>query len=1679
MTRHIRIEVLEAAQEINMRLDFIGMSAIKSYNYHPYMGQNYTLDHVVPSGLTSAGVLTTISYSLSKKEVICPGGEIVYRAKVENIGSSWARGFTLYQGSKTFYVQVKENNRRFLLTIGGTMGSGANDMDFEMPHRFYSNVGQAFEIKVNCERDRMEVFFKGDHVQTVYSTHSGNVIPTIDRIQAGSSSHASNVFIRFKDVQPIGLLWPFMAANSHDFPTSLSGLNVMSSFAIAESEGAYFQMYSTGDKDFGYNPIEFVHNCYNTITGNVRCFPGSLVRSTNLFGGDLDGKETKECPSGFNYLGKECVKLDTILRSETYWDAKKKCSEKDHMLYVPTDQDQNLAFRASLRHKSDTPTSHDIWIGVELASTSDIWMTVQGAELTAMTSDWAPGYPDMTFSEAKCAIASKVLDYQWMNVDCYQPRPYLCSPMAPACPKGYTWIPEAGRSCFKITEPLGQPPSYMSSDSIHMAHDMCRAEGTRLAVFQTVEERNAVTDWIKTQETHQIHNIKARYWLGTTQVDNNTFVHVNKFDPVTGEATSSGSTSMSLPCGQLQMSGGHLNQVRVNCFKEDPSFVSYGLCQSSQCFTTSGMVCAFPFRDHNHIDGMEADCNADCSVNNCPIGYQRLYGTQTCYKLSPSHPAKMASSFERAQDSCSLDGGRLLQPRSKSALQTMKNVEQFTVFQSTIISHVALGLMVHFESGHVKLYYSDGTMVPFKVQESMMEWDDRFPEEDTTKACVAIMTVTGKLRNVPCQGYFNGTNEGHGKLGYICEARPIETLEADPIQVCHLPFIYNSTRHVGCAQSVHASTEMDTQGFPWCATEVNDRGEMVPGKWDKCRDERTIAYDNAVGHYCSVPFLMNKRYYDSCTRHATTPSALNRYYWCPIPSEASLNVSYSNVGIKGSCTDFLIPEENGCGDHYDDVGDMCMRVSTFPVNFDEAVEACNQDGADLIAIVDDVIRDAAIKLIEKKRLQFEHFRNMNYFWIAGRFSNQSQWHWTTHFQPFNKYTQWQANTPNYACKSTGCTHLNALLMQRDEDYSWRAADLGEQFGYVCLSKCSKGYTWYSKVQKCLKVVSYGAQNEKKRNLPQSLVQCGKDQGSLVALRSCQEMEMLNQQLADFFYPVDQVFQIGVFGFLKDPQANRHAPTDQLTDSRGYSMGLSTTFEKSRGLCDAKDSLLTDTLEESKTYGFGLKRAKGGLVTFHQEIMVQASQMSSYGYICHQEPIFGCPEGYAIFQDKCIKVFHQEQTKIDAEMTCRKNGAHLAKPTTHLEIQFIDELVRESEREMGITDLRDYWLGYNRQLDGDMDPLGLWNTTKHRCNCLGLPANNISGLFEDGDKCMLKSWSKLNVTEASNMCQSFNGMLATAATEDEYKQIISYLGSQNGQPMVVGLENPSGLSCTAPSSCGFLWMDENNTPANFSTFSGSKIPELKGDVESRCVGITDSGNFETVLCSDEMTSLCQLQCPRGVDTQFTDCLTLEHFGPDHVLVASKCTIQAGFVCSKDQDVKPTLLENMAEPVVLAPLNKALGSKDISKQGIVLEDHFVGYASLWAKSRLIGYPMLGGQSMSGLSYIEIKSGPEKFVSGTGLTVMFWLKIDQSPMDNFPLLVCSFSFDEIKDEGTFYNGDKFGYNQNEMDHIHAQFNGNGSLKVGDALKLPGLIGKDKFNDSRTFHGSLSCLQIFNKGM
>ena len=47
-----------------------------------------------------------------------------------------------------------------------------------------------------------------------------------------------------------------------------------------------------------------------------------------------------------------------------------------------------------------------------------------------------------------------------------------------------------------------------------------------------------------------------------------------------------------------------------------------------------------------------------------------------------------------------------------------------------------------------------------------------------------------------------------------------------------------------------------------------------------------------------------------------------------------------------------------------------------------------------------------------------------------------------------------------------------MAVRDDGSAPWQAADKGDHFpGYVCQSKCAKGYQWHPDVSKCLMVVN--------------------------------------------------------------------------------------------------------------------------------------------------------------------------------------------------------------------------------------------------------------------------------------------------------------------------------------------------------------------------------------------------------------------------------------------------------------------------------------------------------------------------------------------------------------------------------------------------------------------------------
>ncbi len=93
-------------------------------------------------------------------------------------------------------------------------------------------------------------------------------------------------------------------------------------------------------------------------------------------------------------------------------------------------------------------------------------------------------------------------------------------------------------------------------------------------------------------------------------------------------------------------------------------YQNFGLCDYTECNTASGDPCVFPFtykgrlydtcvtqdsmgtnpgdswcstatdEFKNHVLGNEASCSTSCRVADCPVGFWKMYHSDTCYHVS-------------------------------------------------------------------------------------------------------------------------------------------------------------------------------------------------------------------------------------------------------------------------------------------------------------------------------------------------------------------------------------------------------------------------------------------------------------------------------------------------------------------------------------------------------------------------------------------------------------------------------------------------------------------------------------------------------------------------------------------------------------------------------------------------------------------------------------------------------------------------------------------------------------------------------------------------------------------------------------------------------------------------------------------------------------------------------------
>jgi len=183
-----------------------------------------------------------------------------------------------------------------------------------------------------------------------------------------------------------------------------------------------------------------------------------------------------------------------------------------------------------------------------------------------------------------------------------------------------------------------------------------------------------------------------------------------------------------------------------------------------------------------------------------------------------------------------------------------------------------------------------------------------------------------------------------------------------------------------------------------------------------------------------------------------------------------------------------------------------------------------------------------------------------------------------------------------------------------------------------------------------------------------------------------------------------------------------------------------TAKFATGLCEKA----AETLPTSQPHVFSLNVETDDFSTAHQRIYQQSYFMPrSIGYACEIDGNLAksivcfrlhlsltedwqCPEGYVMALGSCYRAYTEQKTRMQAELQCRKDGGTLAKARMPLHVHFLNELARNADLALSVSDRPNskYWLGYLRDVDGAENPYNMFT-------------RNIQG--ESIDLCKKKAW----------------------------------------------------------------------------------------------------------------------------------------------------------------------------------------------------------------------------------------------------------------------------------------------------------------------------------------------------
>ena len=722
-------------------------------------------------------------------------------------------------------------------------------------------------------------------------------------------------------------------------------------------------------------------------------------------------------------------------------------------------------------------------------------------------------------------------------------------------------------------------------------------------------------------------------------------------------------------------------------------------CHMTECRTTDLGLCRFPFRykgrlysscitldsdytwcslntddNDNHIDDgtSRGECQESCLVTNCPIGFFHQNGN--CYHISAMTIHDMVKNEEEAETICNDLGSRLYQPRDYNLDGDFMKSEE-TFFTNLFLSYatstpqfMAIGAKTKNFPTTGEVFYNDGTRAYFLeskiTAQGNLQSSTVADLSATTDTICIFLTNNGVIQAEKCKDYTSDI-----PLGYICEAKPLITIDGNEIgKSCHFPFHTKADK----SDLFHSCIYNETARYSWCFTELDTDNIGITDKTGICPDEREITYDGpGGGKQCYLPFLSDRVWYDQC---AIDP---REEIWCPTILSNPNRMFDEENDEYGLCTGYLASSNPNCNANYDLVGGKCIRVSPFAENFRAASEKCRSEGSYLLTILDNTIippLKTHIDIISNSKVQFlpQYSPDISSYWVGGVVEN-SVWTWESNGKNYSLYSDWLDKKENEGCVLNKCTDNYRLMLDVNKKYAWQAADMNIEKPYICESKCQSGFLWFRGAEKCLKVVGKKAQS----TISDALYQCSKMNSRLVSFETCRESDNLPDDLKRMLTQTSDEYWTGIYTNGLENLFPRRLTKETKTVR---------PVIRSDGYASVKDcASLPDSSGTDAEIGYFEYERPTITLKF-----AGLDTLDERGYICEEEFDWICPQGYWLFQEDCYKLFERPSKFSDALIDCRNEGGFLTEVPTDFHKLFLIELIKNQN-----SSNTDIWTGYRK------------------------------------------------------------------------------------------------------------------------------------------------------------------------------------------------------------------------------------------------------------------------------------------------------------------------------------------------------------------------------------------------